>query len=66
MTARLVVQLLPKFENLFFLKFLKNLVVASLDKVLYDKYSCLVESDKQQIKEVKSINSTRTKAAATK
>ena len=28
-------------------------VVASLDKMLYDDYLCLVESGKQQIKEVR-------------
>ena len=40
--ARLMVQLPPK------------LVVASLDKMLHDNYLCLVESNKQQIKEVRS------------
>ena len=32
-----------------------SLVVASLDKMLHDDYLCLVESSKQQIKEVRSI-----------
>ena len=31
------------------------MVVASLDKMLHDDYLCLVESGKQQIKEVRSI-----------
>ena len=45
MIAKLMVQLL-------------NLVVASLDKMLHDNYLCLVESDKLQIKEDRSKNST--------
>ena len=31
-----------------------SLIVASLDKILPDNYLCLVESNKQQIKEIKS------------
>ena len=44
---------------LIFLKFLTfegntaSVVVASLDKMLHDDYLCLVESGKQQIKEVR-------------
>ena len=46
MTARLMVLPPP------------SLVVASLDKMLYNNYSCLVESDQLQIKEVRSKNSS--------
>ena len=46
MIARLMVQLQP------------SLVVASLDKMLYDVYLCLVESGKQQIKEASKQNLT--------
>ena len=31
-----------------------SLIVASLDKILPDNYLCLVESNKQQIKEIRS------------
>ena len=31
-----------------------SLIVASLDKILLDTYLCLVESNKQQIKEIRS------------
>ena len=41
-----------------------SLVVASLDKILHDNYLCLVESNKQQIKEVRS--KTPTKNSGTK
>ena len=33
-----------------------SLIVASLDKILSDNYLCLVESNKQQIKEIRSRN----------
>ena len=45
MIARLMVQLPPN---------LRCLVVASFDKILYDNYLCWVESNKQQIDEVRS------------
>ena len=32
----------------------KSLIVASLDKILPDDYLCLVESNKQQIEEIRS------------
>ena len=38
-------------------QFSSSLVVASLDKMIHGNYSCLVESNKQQIKEVRSKNS---------
>ena len=31
-----------------------SLIVASLDKILPDNYLCLVESNKQQIKEIRN------------
>ena len=31
-----------------------SLIVASLDKILLDNYLCLVESNKQKIKEIRS------------
>ena len=36
-----------------------SLAAVSLDKMLHDDYSCLVESDKQQIKEVRSKTQPR-------
>ena len=36
-----------------------SLIVASLDNILPDNYLCLVESIKQQIKEIRSRKSTR-------
>ena len=36
------------------INFNPSLIVASLDKILPDNYLCLVESNKQQIKEIKS------------
>ena len=36
-----------------------SLIAASLDNILPDNYLCLVESIKQQIKEIRSRKSTR-------
>ena len=42
-----------------------NLVVASLDKMLHDNYLCLVESNKQQIKDRSKIQAEDLETKAT-
>ena len=41
-----------------------SLIAASLDKILPDNYLCLVESNKQQIKEIRSNGQLENKGSS--